>query len=45
MLQYAGGHDNQFLYYTNFKDVESRDKDKDLVNNNDQDIDAEEELN
>ena len=34
LLQYTSRHNNQFLYYTNSKDIKSRDKDKDLVNNN-----------
>jgi hypothetical protein len=55
LLQCASGYNNQFLYYTNSKNIESGDKDKDLVNNNNQDedlvnnnnqdIDIEEELN
>ena len=32
--QYASGYNNQFPHYTNSKDMESRDKDKDLVSNN-----------
>ena len=39
MPQYTSGHDNQFPHYTNFKDVESGDKDKNLVNNNNQNKD------
>ena len=39
MPQYTGGYNNQFPYYTNFKDVESGDKNKNLVSNNNQDED------
>ena len=39
MPQYTGGYNNQFLYYTNSKDAESEDKDKDLINNNNQNKD------
>ena len=34
LLQHASGHNNQFLYYTNSKNTESGDKDKNLINNN-----------
>ena len=40
MPQYTSGHNNQFLYYTNSKDAESGDKDKNLVSNNNQDKDS-----
>ena len=39
MPQYASGYNNQFPHYTNSKDVESGNKDKDLVNNNNQNKD------
>ena len=35
LLQCTGGHNNQFPHYTNSKDAESGDKNKDLVNDND----------
>ena len=33
--QYISRYNNQFLYYTNFKNMENKNKNKNLVNNND----------